>query len=131
MIPAGSQVPQALEAFPDAPAALRLDDGPPRLHHGPSARRRVRRPPIPRRPRQPDRPARGSNRALMLRDQDCAHLAPRGRRHPFRGSTALSAAFSSASAASIGLRFAFSPSSSFLRRSSATDVPAYFDRHRK
>src|SRR5262249_47083194 len=130
-VPGAPVEPESVKTLPEAPAPMLPDDGQHRLHHRPIPRRRLCRPPIPCRPRQPDRPARVSNRELVLCDQEFAHLAPRGRRYSFRWRTSLMAAFSSASSAYIRLSLAFSPSSSLMRFSSATVVPAYFDRHRK
>ena len=65
----------------------------------------------------------------MFLHQHGHDLAFRGRRHRFRLTTSLIAAFSSSSSAYIRFSLAFSASSSFNRFSSATDAPAYFARH--
>ena len=67
----------------------------------------------------------------MLRRQHLDGIATRGRRYSVRLSRSLMAAFSRASSAYIRFSFAFSVSSSFRRLSSATFVPAYFDRQLK
>ena len=64
----------------------------------------------------------------MLCRQDVNGLTTCGRRYRFRLRTSLIAAFLRASSAYIPFSFAFSDSSSFIRLSSKTLVPAYFDR---
>ena len=86
---------------------------------------------IPRRPRQPHHLAGPADRQPVIRHEHLGRLPLRERRYSFRESTSLMAAFSSASSAYMRLSFAFSASSSFIRLSSETVTPEYFDRQLK
>jgi hypothetical protein len=63
----------------------------------------------------------------MLGGEESDGLPLRGRRHNFRASTSLIAAFSRASSAYSRFSFAFSYSSSLSRVRSFTLAPPYFD----
>src|SRR5438034_1030092 len=116
--------PHAVVALPEAPARTLRDHAIEHMDHGGVALSARLGDSIERRPRQ-SHDATGSldRQAVFGHDHLCG-LALHGRRHSFRESTSLIAAFSSASSAYMRLSFAFSASSSFIRFSSLTDTPA-------
>ncbi len=67
----------------------------------------------------------------MLSHDHLGSLTLHGRRYSVRDNTSLIAAFSSDNSAYMGLSLAFSTSSFFIRFSSLTGAPPYFDRHLK
>ena len=130
VVPAAGPIqPQPVEALPEAPArVLAPTTACSAAITAHPARTRTLRRPVVRRPREPHHPAgprAPTARARVTRIVD--RLPLRGRRHSFRCSTSLIAAFSSASSAYIRFSFAFSASSSFSRFSSETVAPPYFD----
>src|SRR5262249_44874016 len=125
------RAPEAIEAFPEPPAAMAGHDvvqGGDHVGIPPQPRPRRR---VVRRPRQPHGLTGAPHRDPVLLHQHRQDFTSRGRRHRFRPRTSLIAAFSRARSAYIRLSLAFSASSSFNRFSSATEAPAYFARHWK
>src|SRR5690606_13812096 len=99
VVPALATPAQMIEALPEAPSGPRRHD---RLQgvndHVILEKARGRRP-VVRRPRQSDGATRALHRELMLGGEESDGLLLRGRRHNFRASTSLIAAFSRASSA--------------------------------
>src|SRR5512143_1276067 len=117
--------PQPPIALPEAPAGALGDDGvqslddrriPDRPSHGGL---------VACRPRETHDPASSDARQVVLTDQHRDRAALGGRRHNFRDSTSLIAAFSSAKSAYLRFSRLFSASSSLTCFSSLTDMPAY------
>ena len=131
VIPSAAVQAQPAMALPESPPGISLHHPPQALVHRRVPHGGVHRRRIPCRPGQSDDAAGATDREPMLRRQHLDGIATRGRRYRFRLSRSWMAAFSRASSAYIRFSFAFSVSSSFRRLSSATSVPAYFDRQLK
>src|SRR5512143_1529352 len=123
--PGTTSGPQPPIALPEAPAGVLGDEGvqsvddrrlPDRPGHGGL---------VACRPRETYDPASSDARQAVLTDQHRDRAALGGRRHNFRDSTSLIAAFSSAKSAYIRFSRLFSASSSLTCFSSLTDMPAY------
>src|ERR1700722_1456103 len=126
-----SQPAQPRKELPKAPARLGFHQSQQCIDHGPVAFPARDRPPIPRRPRKPNQATSSIDRDLVVLHHNLRNLAFRRRLYSFRFSTSLIAAFSSASSAYILFNLAFSASRSFIRLSSLTVTPLYFDRQLK
>ena len=131
MVPGSTLEPQAVITLPEAPAWVPGHDVGERRDHGRIPTMCRHRRPIVRRPRQVYDLTGPSDWQLMFPHQHLGDLSFRGRRYNFRAKTSLIAAFSNAKSAYICFSFAFSPSSSRRRFTSATDAPAYLLRHLK
>ena len=131
MVPGSTLEPQAVITLPEAPEWVPGHDVGERRDHGRIPTMCRHRRPIVRRPRQVYDLTGPSDWQLMFPHQHLGDLSFRGRRYNFRAKTSLIAAFSNARSAYICFSFAFSPSSSRRRFTSATDAPAYLLRHLK
>src|SRR6185437_16606192 len=125
VVPGIAQVVEPVEELPKSPAPVRLHLGDEGVDHRAVPLQAIGRRPVPSRPRQSHHPAGPHHRQLVRAHHLGDRLPLRGRRHDFRLSTSLIAAFSSASSAYIRFSLAFSSSSSRSRRSSWTVAPPY------